>query len=104
GHAIEPQLPASPGRGRAKGAAINGEKRRTGQQAAGCGQHFMSRDFRHYLLQCKQRIDEVLPQLLQNIGSEYADNDAQQELQTLFDASLYSVTNGGKRVRASLVY
>src|SRR5690554_1380212 len=64
----------------------------------------MSRDFRHYLLQCKQRIDELLPQMLQNVGSEYADNEAQQELQTLFEASLYSVTNGGKRIRASLVY
>tara|TARA_R110001592_G_scaffold66438_14_gene204054 strand:- start:2753 stop:3598 length:846 start_codon:yes stop_codon:yes gene_type:complete len=41
---------------------------------------------------------------MQNTGSEFAAIDASTRLHTLSEASLYSLLNGGKRVRATLVY
>lgn len=64
----------------------------------------MSPDFADFLANSQQRVQRVLPALLRNTGSEYADADAGPSLQRLSDASLYSLLNGGKRVRASLVY
>ena len=62
----------------------------------------MDQDFFAYLQCCKDRIDQRLPELLGQAQSEYG--DAQAHLQRTFDACLYSLTNGGKRVRATLVY
>lgn len=66
----------------------------------------MNQDFVRYLQECKARVDAVLPELLRSgaAGSEYAASDARGQLQRLNDACLYSLTNGGKRVRATLVY
>ena len=64
----------------------------------------MTPDFANFLAHCQQRVQQALPSLLANIGSEYADADASSSLQRLGEASIYSVLNGGKRVRASLVY
>jgi len=64
----------------------------------------MTRDFADFLAHCQQRVQNALPALLGNTGSEYAEAEAGPALQRLSDASSYSVLNGGKRVRASLVY
>lgn len=57
--------------------------------------------FEHYLQQCQQRINAALPQQLQQRNSEFADGT---ELGPLYEAMLYGLTNGGKRVRPMLVY
>ncbi|MFT5888390.1 MAG: hypothetical protein ACI9BO_001209, partial [Zhongshania sp.] len=59
-------------------------------------------DFSDYLAHCQQRVQTALPLLMTNIGSEYADDNASHSLQNLADASVYSLLNGGKRVRATL--
>ncbi|CAA0079731.1 Farnesyl diphosphate synthase [Zhongshania aliphaticivorans] len=64
----------------------------------------MNGEFSDFLASCQQRVQEVLPARLANIDSEFADADASQQLDTLHSASLYSLLNGGKRVRATLVY
>lgn len=64
----------------------------------------MNREFSDFLANCQQRVQHALPERLQNTGSEFADANASQRLQVLSDASLYSLLNGGKRVRATLVY
>jgi farnesyl diphosphate synthase/geranylgeranyl diphosphate synthase type II len=61
-------------------------------------------DFADYLAHCQQRVQTALPLLMTNIGSEYADDNASHSLQNLANASVYSLLNGGKRVRATLVY
>ncbi|MBQ0759919.1 MAG: polyprenyl synthetase family protein [Gammaproteobacteria bacterium] len=64
----------------------------------------MNREFADFLANCQQRVQQALPARLRNIGSEFSDADANSRLQTLSDASLYSLLNGGKRVRATLIY
>jgi geranylgeranyl pyrophosphate synthase len=64
----------------------------------------MNREFSNFLAACQERVQHALPQRLQNTGSEFADADATARLQNLSDASEYSMLNGGKRVRATLVY
>ena len=64
----------------------------------------MSPEFADFLTNCQQRVQRALPALLCNTGSEYADADASSSLQRLSEASIYSLLNGGKRVRATLVY
>jgi len=64
----------------------------------------MNREFSDFLSRCQQRVQQALPARLHNMGSEFSDADASNGLQTLSDASLYSLLNGGKRVRATLVY
>ncbi|WP_373083386.1 polyprenyl synthetase family protein [Zhongshania sp.] len=64
----------------------------------------MNPDFADFLANSQQRVQQALPALLDNTGSEYADADASSSLQRLSEASIYSLLNGGKRVRASLVY
>ena len=62
----------------------------------------MNREFSDFLASCQQRVQGALPERMQNIGSEFADIDASTRLHTLSEASLYSLLNGGKRVRAAL--
>jgi geranylgeranyl diphosphate synthase type II len=64
----------------------------------------MNREFSDFLASCQQRVQDALPERMQNIGSEFADIDSSNGLHTLCEASLYSLLNGGKRVRAALVY
>ncbi len=64
----------------------------------------MTPDFAKFLADSQQRVQQSLPAALSNTGSEYADADASTKLQRLSEASIYSLMNGGKRVRASLVY
>ena len=64
----------------------------------------MTPDFAKFLADSQQRVQQSLPTALSNTGSEYADADASTKLQRLSEASIYSLMNGGKRVRASLVY
>ncbi|MFT7406227.1 polyprenyl synthetase family protein [Zhongshania sp.] len=64
----------------------------------------MNREFSDFLASCQQRVQSALPERMQNTGSEFADIDASTRLHTLSEASLYSLLNGGKRVRATLVY
>ncbi|MBW2940682.1 polyprenyl synthetase family protein [Zhongshania aquimaris] len=64
----------------------------------------MSWEFSDFLAACQHRVQQALPARLQNTGSEFADMDASKHLNTLGEASLYSLMNGGKRVRATLVY
>ena len=64
----------------------------------------MNREFSDFLSRCQQRVQQALPARLHNMGSEFSDADASNGLQTLCEASLYSLLNGGKRVRATLVY
>ncbi|WP_372863948.1 polyprenyl synthetase family protein [Spongiibacter sp.] len=60
--------------------------------------------FNDYLQQCQQQVQRALPTMLGSAGSEFSDADAGQALTRLFEASHYSLMNGGKRVRATLVY
>ncbi len=60
--------------------------------------------FDDYLRQCQQQVQRALPTMLGSATSEFSDADAGPPLTTLFEASHYSLMNGGKRVRATLVY
>ena len=60
--------------------------------------------FRDYLHHSQQRLQAALPDRLGDRRSEFSDAEAGAALQRLFDASEYSLMNGGKRVRATLVY
>lgn len=64
----------------------------------------MNAEFSAFLQTSQQRINEALPQLLGEATSEYSQHDARLALTPLQEACLYSLTNGGKRIRASLVY
>ncbi|MGJ8686766.1 MAG: polyprenyl synthetase family protein [Spongiibacteraceae bacterium] len=64
----------------------------------------MNTELSAFLLACQQRINTSLPKLLGNATSEYSQHDASLALTPLQEACLYSLTNGGKRIRASLVY
>lgn len=57
-----------------------------------------------YLQQCKARIEQRLPDLFLSGASEFADGGDTAALSRLDQACLYSLTNGGKRVRATLIY
>lgn len=61
-------------------------------------------DFSERLHAYQTRLHAVLPQLLAPGDSELCDADARQQLARLFEACDYSLMNGGKRVRAALVY
>lgn len=63
-----------------------------------------AQQFDDYLQYCRQRISGALPALLPAAHSEYSDADASAMLAGLHQATEYSVMNGGKRVRACLVY
>ena len=60
--------------------------------------------FDAYLQQCQQRLQTALPNRLDQPYSEFSDHNANEHLARLFEASHYSLMNGGKRVRATLVY
>ena len=60
----------------------------------------MNPAFDSYLAECRQRCEAALPELLG--GPQTAGGSA--ALETLFEASRYSLMNGGKRVRPVLVY
>lgn len=60
--------------------------------------------FADYLSHCQQRLAQALPSRLGQAASEFSSGDAQAHLARLFEAQNYSVMNGGKRVRATLVY
>ena len=64
----------------------------------------MSNSFHDYLHHCQQRLQAALPDRMSQRGSEFSDADASEVLRRLFEASEYSLMNGGKRVRATLVY
>ena len=58
----------------------------------------------HALQRSQQRLQAALPGRLGHSGSEFSDAEASAVLHRLFEASEYSLMNGGKRVRATLVY
>ncbi|WP_372877741.1 polyprenyl synthetase family protein [Spongiibacter marinus] len=60
--------------------------------------------FDTYLQQCQSRLQRALPEHLAQAYSEFSDHDASEQLARLTEASQYSIMNGGKRVRATLVY
>ena len=60
--------------------------------------------FDTYLQQCQSRLQRALPEHLAQAFSEFSDHDASEQLARLTEASQYSIMNGGKRVRATLVY
>lgn len=64
----------------------------------------MSDSFSDYLQRSQQRLQAALPGRLGHSGSEFSDAEASAVLHRLFEASEYSLMNGGKRVRATLVY
>lgn len=57
-----------------------------------------------YLQDCKTHIEQRLPDLFLSGESEFATGGDASALARLNEACLYSLTNGGKRVRATLVY
>jgi geranylgeranyl pyrophosphate synthase len=64
----------------------------------------MNDTFDQYLKLSKNRIDQALQQQLGNFNSPFSDVDSSQYSNTLQQAMSYSLLNGGKRVRAILVY
>lgn len=64
----------------------------------------MNADFLQFLEHCQQRIAPVLQAASAPAPSEYSGSDTAALRGTLHDAMRYSLLNGGKRVRATLVY
>ena len=64
----------------------------------------MSNTFQHYLKRCQQRINQALPALVGSTQSPYSPADDSDYLQRLDEAKRYSLLNGGKRIRPTLVY
>jgi geranylgeranyl pyrophosphate synthase len=63
-----------------------------------------SLSFDDYLQHCRERIQQAMPALLPATQSEFSAADTERALARLREASHYSLMNGGKRVRACLVY
>jgi geranylgeranyl pyrophosphate synthase len=64
----------------------------------------MSKALDLYLQQSRQRINVALEQQLGNFNSPFTDVDTRPHSSRLQQAMAYSLLNGGKRVRAILVY
>ncbi|MBD2857786.1 polyprenyl synthetase family protein [Spongiibacter sp. KMU-158] len=65
---------------------------------------FPQSDLSAFLDACRQQLSQTLVELLGQPNSEFCDSDASVALGKLFSAAEYSLTNGGKRIRAGLVY
>jgi geranylgeranyl pyrophosphate synthase len=64
----------------------------------------MKPSFPEYLQSAQQRVNNALVQLSQQRQSEFSEHDDASLDATLYKAMAYCLLNGGKRVRATLVY
>ena len=64
----------------------------------------MKPSFPEYLQSAQQRVNNALVQLSQQRQSEFSGHDDASLDATLYEAMAYCLLNGGKRVRATLVY
>ena len=64
----------------------------------------MKPSFPEYLQSAQQRVNNALVQLSQQRPSEFSEHDDTSLDATLYEAMAYCLLNGGKRVRATLVY
>ena len=64
----------------------------------------MKPSFPEYLQRAQQRVNNALVQLSQQRQSEFSEHDDTSLDATLYEAMAYCLLNGGKRVRATLVY
>lgn len=63
----------------------------------------MTTSLSDFLSHCQQRVTQFIIDALKQQGSEFADNNY-PPLARLQEANLYSISNGGKRLRPALVY
>ncbi len=64
----------------------------------------MNQAFAEYLAACRQRADLALDRFSKQIHSEYSGHKDDSLSRRLYEAMRYSLLNGGKRVRPTLVY